>query len=212
MAKVLLGIPMLGTVTAEFLKSLVTIQSVNEMQLGLEVNSMTYTARNRLAGKALDSGYDYLVMVDSDMTFPPDAINKLVKDCEDGRDMVCALFFQRVYPTKPVILNSLTWERNDITGEIKHEAIFYKDYPKNSIFEVNGCGFGMVCIKCDVIKEIAERFMMPPFDPIPLLTEDFSFCWRMKQLGKKMYCDSNISIGHIGTVEFNEKVWDGQKK
>lgn len=209
--KVLLGIPMLGTINAEFFKSIMLLEDTENIQIGLEVNSMTYLARNRLAAKAIDNNFDYLVMVDSDMKFDPLMINKLVADAEEGRDFVAGLFFRRVYPTSPVILNTLEWERKEDTGIITFKADTMRNYPKDQIFEIAGSGFGAVCIRTKVITEVANGFALPPFDPLPLLTEDYSFCWKLGKLGKKMYCDSRIKLGHVGQMVFDEEVYLNQQ-
>ena len=211
--KIMIGIPMLGTVTAEFFKSILMIKTNGNTQIALEVNSLTHVARNNLAAKALEQECDYIVMVDSDMTFEPDAILKLVQDAEEGQlDLVAALSFRRQYPTAPIICKSVTWERDMETGQITHGSEAMLDYPKDSLFEIGGAGFGMVCVRCETIKEVAGKFAMPPFDPMPALGEDYSFCWRMGQLGKKLYCDSRIKLGHVGATIFDEGVWERQQK
>ena len=212
MTKIMIGIPMLGTVTAEFFKSILLMKTEYDANIGLEVNSLTYTARNNLALKALKGEFDYLVFIDSDMTFEPDAVTQLVKDAEEGRDFVAALAFRRNYPTAPTICKSIEWGRDEKTGEITHDAVAYEDYPKDTLFECAGAGFGMVCIRCEAIDDVAGRFVMPPFDPLPSLGEDYSFCWRMGQLGKKMYCDSRVKMGHVGATIFDEGVWLRQQR
>jgi hypothetical protein len=34
--------------------------------------------------------------------------------------------------------------------------------------------------------------------------EDISFCLRVKELGKKMYCDSSVKMGHVGQFVYDE--------
>ena len=44
-----------------------------------------------------------------------------------------------------------------------------------------------------------------PFYPLMGMGEDTTFCFRAKQDGEKIYCDSRIKAGHVGQYEYTEK-------
>lgn len=211
--KVLIGIPMLGTVTAEFLKSILELRTPFDSQICLEVNSLTHVARNNLAYKALYGQYDYLVMIDSDMVFEPDSVTKLVNDLEQNKNagLVGALAFRRHFPTAPVLAKKLTWSKDANTGVVHYTDEIYEDYPRNTLFSVAGCGFGMVCIRCSSIWDVTRKFATAPFDPMPQFGEDYSFCWRMGKLDMELLCDSSVLPGHVGTMVFTEREWLEQR-
>jgi glycosyltransferase involved in cell wall biosynthesis len=58
-------------------------------------SSMVSGARNDLVGRALDMGVDWILWVDSDMTFPRDALLRLLKR---GKDIIGATYLKRVPP------------------------------------------------------------------------------------------------------------------
>ena len=209
--KVMIAVPMMGTVCAEFFASAMNIQTTTETQMSMEVNSLVYDSRNKLSLKAIENDCDYILWIDSDMTFDRDVLIKLLQDAEElNADFITALFFMRSFPIKPVILKSLKWGQEN--GEFFYGAELWEDYPRDQVFET--CGGGMACtlVKVSAIKEVAEHFGMSPFTPLPYLSEDYSFCWRLKQLGKKMYCDSRIKVGHVGSFLYDEAAYIRQKE
>ena len=210
--RVLIAIPMLHEVKAEFMVSLLGLKvDGKNTEISVKIGSLVYQARNNLAMKAITENFDYVMWFDSDMTFEPNTLEMLLQDCEEGRDFVTGLCFSRSLPTAPVIAKSVTWERNEETGIVNHGAEIYSDYPKDSIFEIGGSGLACTMVRTSLIKEIAESFTISPFFPMPQLGEDYSFCWRMAKLGKKMWCDSRVKCGHIGSYCFDEKTYMEQK-
>lgn len=207
--RVLIATPTMGVVDTRFMMSVLGLEKSCQCNFGIEDGSLIYMARNRIAAKAIDQGFDYILWIDSDMEFPPDTMKRLVEDATQGMDFVSSLYFKRSFPTAPVICKELKYTELDGGGFVS-EPVIYSDYPKDSVFEIAAAGFGCCIIKTDVIKEIAEHFKCSPFEPIPSMGEDFAFCKRMADMGKKMYCDSRVKVGHIGRLVFNENVYNGQ--
>ena len=203
--KVLIAIPMMHYVDAQFFRSILGLRKVGVMEIGIEVDSLVYEARNRLTITALDKEYDYMLFLDSDMVFQRDLLERLMADMKGGKEFVCGLAFKRRLPTTPVILKSIEWMPGNKEHGIQHHVEYFEDYPRDSLFEIGGCGFGCVLIKTSAILELAQYFGMSPFTPMPYLGEDYSFCWRMKQIGKKMWCDSSVKLGHVGQHIYTEE-------
>ena len=210
--KVLIAIPMMHYVDAQFFKSILGLRKVGQMEIGIEVDSLVYEARNRLTFMALEKGYDYMLFLDSDMVFEADMLDRLMRDMKDGKQLVSALAFKRRLPTTPVILKSVDWKPGTKTEPISHHVEYFEDYPRDSLFEIGGCGFGCVLIKTDLILEVARYFGMSPFTPMPYLGEDYSFCWRVTQIGKKMWCDSSVKLGHVGQHIYTEEDYLKQRE
>lgn len=204
--KTLVAIPMFNTVCAPFLTSLLGVKWEGQVSIATEVGSLIQMARSRLAYKAIEGGFDRILWLDSDMTFSPDIHQKLVADMEEhDLSYVCGIYFKRVFPTAPVLAKSIIWEQTDYG--INHDVEVYTDYPKDSLFEIAASGMGCCLMKTAIIKKAAARFGMSPFEPLPGMGEDFSFCWRLGQMGVKMYCDSRIKAGHAGMTIFDESVY-----
>ena len=61
-------------------------------------------------------------------------------------------------------------------------------------------------MKMDVIFECFSKFGTC-FSPIGKVGEDLSFCMRAKELGYKMYLDTDVKCGHVGHVIVTEGVY-----
>lgn len=147
---------------------------------------------------------DWLLMLDTDMTFPHDMAEQLDKHIQDGKDMVSGLYFlgyeqanntPAIYPP----------ELNDRTP-----AYRYTDYPKDSVFEIGGCGMGVCMIGKKIVDDFkANQQVGQSFRRMvkmgKYVGEDLSFCYRVRDKGYKIYCDSTIKAGHLRPYALSEQ-------
>lgn len=197
MRKILVAVPTLTKVDIRFVSSWAGIcyhHGVDDVVCSpmFVADSMTYTARIQLADAAVKGDYDYVFWMDSDMVVPRDALKKLL---EADKDFVTGLYFQRRGDHAPVIYTRFVQP--------------YKDYPKDELFTVIGCGFGCVLMKTDVIRTIAKELNGLTFQPEDALGEDLSFCKRWRMCGGEIWCDPTVKCGHIGECVFTEEDWHG---
>lgn len=185
-------IPCMDSIPTPFHMSLIKLEKDEDTIISHAVSSLVYDSRNLLADMAVKRGYDRVLWLDSDMTFDKDLLQRLHARLDEGYDMVCCVYPTRKPPIKPCIYSF-------VEPGIPSEQI--EDYPKDSVFEVAGCGFGAVMMNVSVIKKVIDNFRRP-FSPILGLGEDLSFCYRVTKLGMKIYCDSTIQVGHVGIHEF----------
>lgn len=210
--KVLIAIPCMRTVCVEFFDSILHLKNNGNTYVALESSSLVYDARNHLCLKAFEKQCDYIMWLDSDMVFPPETVVELIRIAEEEKaDLVTGLYFKRVFPTQPVLAKQVKWSQGK-DGVIDSGAEVYVDYPKDQLFPIEGCGLGCALVRVSTIDEVGARTGMSPFQPLPYLSEDYSFCFRLKQLGKKMLCDSRIKVGHVGNMIFDESTWIGQER
>lgn len=195
MKKVLIAVPCMNQVPAEFADSLArtTAHGLKDHKIGqiFKIGSLIYTSRDDIAREAIESGADYVMWFDSDMIFPANILELLMRHMEDPEiDMVTGLYFRRVQPFTPVIFDKL---------EIDDEGVKWTnfEYIENEPFQVGGCGFGCVLMPTDIFIDVQSKFGAM-FTPIKGLGEDLSFCWRARQLGFKIWCDPTIPLGHVG--------------
>lgn len=199
--KVLIAVPCMDMVAAPFAQSLAVLnKGENECIVSFLMGSLIYDSRNKLALQAINLGCDYILWLDSDMTFPPDVLLKLLERAENGCDVVSGIFFRRVAPFNPVI-----FRLNDIDAE-KPEWQDFDDYPKNELFKIGGAGCGVTLVKTELFTEIMLDGELP-YNPIKGLGEDISFCLRARKNGHDIWCDSSLKCGHIGHVTVTEDVW-----
>lgn len=198
--KTLIAVPCMDQVDARFTSCLATLEKPGEVTVATQIGSLIYDSRNSLAKIALNSETDYVLWLDSDMVFKRDILKRLLEHAENGKDIVSGLYFRRQPPFSPVLFKEL--ELVDELGRWEN----YDDYPRDSVFEIAGCGFGCVLMRTDILADVALEFRKW-FNPVNGFGEDLSFCIRAKSLGYKIWCDSSIKLGHVGHLVVDENVW-----
>lgn len=206
--KYLIAVPCLDNVPVAFVAALTALKRIGPTKHSFLSNSLVYDARNALAKEAIDTGADRILFIDSDMYFQPDMMERMAQDLDKGADMVSGICVTRRFPTQPCIYKTVDIFDGDI---LKGKTEVYTDYPKDSLFPIAGCGFGAVMMNTNVLKAVYEMYS-EPFNPIPgILGEDLSFCYRARDCGFKLFCDSRIKVGHVGTFIYTESEWLAQQ-
>lgn len=195
MMRTLLAMPCMETVYTDFFIRTLGMHRFEGDESTATKGSLVYDARNLLANKAIDEGFDRVMWLDSDMIFDPDLEHRLAARLDEGYDIVSGLYFTRRLPLRPVIYKELYVEGQP-DGSLKPISVSYDDYPENSVFEIAACGFGAVMMTVDALKRVRDHYGLP-FSPAIGFGEDLSFCMRAKELGIKMHCDSSIKLEHI---------------
>ena len=200
--KTLIAVPCMDQVAAPFAQNLAAMEKKGEAYISFIIGSLIYESRNNFAKQALQTGADYVMWFDSDMTFPSDTMTRMLKHMEDGLDIVSGLYFRRRPPFTPTLFKKL--ERTDDPNIAVHEN--YDDYPRDSLFEIAGCGFGCIMTRTTVLEDVMLNYHNW-FEPVCSLGEDLSFCLRARELNYRIMCDSTIKCGHIGQLVVDEDVF-----
>ena len=170
-------------------------------------------ARNRIAADALNANYDYVLMVDNDISLPQDALTTLLSD---GVDIALGVYLNRY-----------------ARGERKRTCLFKQGptwvmYESDEIARLRDSGEHLVHVAagglgCALIKtDVFERMDFPWFewtditrfkssaDSVDLLSdtfnsggEDVNFCIAANKAGIAVHADTRVLCGH----EFREVVW-----
>lgn len=204
--KTMIAIPCMDTIQTEFVQSLVNMRPVGSIQHAFLSCSLVYKARTDLGQTAVTEGSDFVLWLDSDVVFPSDLLIDMMADME-GRDMVCGICHMRRPPFKPVIWKKL---RQGLTPA-ENESEDWDDYPRDRIFEVEGCGFGAVMMRTEVLKTVIDRYH-ELFAPLPGYGEDLSFCVRARACGYKIHCDPRIQIGHKAATIVTDNTFQAFRK
>ena len=203
--KTLIAVPCMEQVAAGFAHSLATLEKSGECAVSLMVGSLVYDSRNKLAQAAIGYDADRVCWFDSDMIFTPDTLKRLNETMDNyNLDIVSGLYFRRTKPYTPVLFS-----KYEITEDGDAEWTDCLEYP-NEPFEVAGCGFGCVLMKTDVLREMALEFGTW-FSPFRNSGEDLSFCLRASELGKKIFADPSIKLGHVGQIVVTEQFYSVTK-
>jgi GT2 family glycosyltransferase len=146
-----------------------------------------HMARNLAADYALDNGFDYLVQLDDDATFPPDVIRRLLSH---GKDVVTALAYQRKPPHATCVF------------EIGEDGLLGKPMEgieHTGLRKVDVSGFHCSIMRTSVVKRLRDagiRFYYGGFEN--KVGEDFAMCLNLKKIGIPVHCDTDLISGHIG--------------
>ena len=197
--KTMIAIPCMHTIDVGFAMSLEGLNRVGLTSVAYNSGSLVYASREELCQKAFQSGVDYILWLDSDMVFPKDTLENLLKDMDEC-DIATGLCFRRKEPFTPAIWKKV---RLGLTfGETEIEE--YNDYPKDSLFDIDACGMACCLMKTEVARNVFDKYSTC-FQRLRNFGEDISFCIRAKQLGFSIKCDSRVKIGHIGKVVIREE-------
>lgn len=166
-----------------------------QVDVELQPSTVIHDARFALAELAIKGKYDYILWIDSDMTFNSFVLYDLL---EADKDIVSAVCFMRRAPYEPCIYSKLRMGATLEEDQIEK----YFDYPEG-VFEVEACGMAMCLMKVVVLEDIITK-VGQPFFPVKsdhrTLGEDLSFCFNARRAGHKIWATSKPIVGHIGKM------------
>jgi glycosyltransferase involved in cell wall biosynthesis len=173
---------------------------------------------------------DWLLYIDDDMVWRPDAIGKLVEAREEhDLDMIGGLCFRRSEPYHPTMYMR--------EGPTEGGYNFLEDWVDGEIKEVDATGCAFLLIHKRVFEMIADG-PMPPYEermreggPPPnffrwegTYGEDLRFCQDAKKAGARIWVHTGIPVDHIAEVKItyrdfltqlrqrDEATWQKRKK
>lgn len=207
MSKILIGTPFKDIATDNYIKSLADL-IIYTQAAGHEVEYVNehgglFDARDRICQRTMREHFDYMLQIDSDMTFPPDALCRLL---DRNVDVITGVYVGKCENHKPVLFTELHKDdENCGPYGLKHGL---NELMKKDLFEVAGCGAGFLLVSEHVVR-IMRIHMHEWFKPYAGLGEDVSFCQRCTELGIKIYADVSIPMGHTKYIEYTLDDWTG---
>lgn len=186
--------------------------SITAKRISFDIKDMSdiALARNYWGSMSARSRHTHVLMIDSDMTYQPSTISKMLAANKDVVGCVCPK-----KSTKPSFNVKL------LSGRV--------DMDKDGLARVAGVGAGIILIKTQCFRQMIETCKVPSytkhpfenpdgplygfFDRWPLdqtyLQEDYSFCIRWQTLCRgEVWALFNEPIGHVGQFEFSHKYND----
>ena len=189
MAKILVAIPTFETVSSETFKSIWDLEKGNNtLDFECVKGYDCARARNEICTIGRERGYEYILMVDSDVVIPKDALIRMLEyDC--GLVIGCC-------PRK-----------NTGEGRIeiyKPGTFSFTDYytydtlPLDPRVEIKGGGFACALIKTDILNWIQyPYFKYITYEDDTSLSEDLYFCLQIHKAGFKIEADTRVRCGHL---------------
>ena len=178
--------------TTSLFNSQKTLAKNVEFCLDVIINEpLIQLARNKLLSVFLESDCDQLIFIDSDQAWAPDDLLKLI---DSDKDFIGA----------PVILKTSN-----------NYNVSFNRVGSDELMEVDFVGTGFLKISRLVAEQVFNSsqeyldgdstcrmaFEVKVIDK-NILSEDFMFCKKWKDLGGKVFIDTSINPYHIGSVSF----------
>lgn len=152
--------------------------------------SILSRAREIAIRKAKEQGFTHILMLDDDMTFSPDVVDRLLSH---DIPFVAANYCRKV-PGEP---KSISFDMNG--GSVDSNG-------KSGLEEVSFVGAGINLIRLDDIKDIPSPLFEVRWDEQrqDYWGEDMYFCAKLRNRGIKLFIDHDVSqqVGHVGDYEY----------
>ena len=146
--------------------------------------------RNQLSTHAVELGAEWIWYVDDDHCFRPDTLTRLLAH---DVDIVSGLYLRRVAPFRPVI-----YDTEDAEGDVIKYVYSPNDTGLKSIV---AAGAGCLLVKTKVLRALGSPYWRMSQRPSgEMIGEDIDFCQRARAKGFNVWCDMDVSVGHLTTV------------
>ncbi len=181
--KIGLGLPTNRMVKPKTAESLMNLIAHSQHEYKIIVSTRGYTTaenRNWITAEAVNAGCEYLFMVDDDMIYEPDTLERLL---EHDKDIIGGLYYTKY--------------------EVQEPVLEYLD-KKEGLFEVKAMGGGLLLIKCDVFRKVPQPWYgyVTNDNGSIKMSNDWFFCYKARDNGFKVWCDSTITAKHIGLWKY----------
>jgi hypothetical protein len=194
-----------GWPRAEFMESVDRVLTTERSPIARVVTAsagpLIAMARNMLVGQFLEGDAEWLMCVDTDIVFNPDAISRLRSVADESlRPVVSGLYY--------VINNDdqvpAMYAAGSRDGNLYFQA--FKEWPEDSLLEVDAVGAGFMLVHRSVFEKIRADhdgdqcwFRECVLNQRPI-GEDLSFCIRVAGAGFPVYVHTGVQAGHMKTI------------
>lgn len=195
--KLSIVVPTRDTVHTGFAFALTQLIKTTE-NLGIETylffNSSTIllNQREQLTTSSLEMESDYILWLDSDMTFPSTTAIRLLSH---EKNIVGCNYKKRSVPQNSVAYKKI----GDWDSWLPLEL-------DQGLVEVEGVGMGCLLVKTELFNKIQKPYFEFTYDneSDSWCGEDFNLLKKFNDIGEKTYIDTTLSleIGHLGTYKF----------
>lgn len=186
--------------------------------------------RNTMVRNFLDdTDAEWLFMVDSDMGFDDDSVDRLLKSADaEERPIMGGLCFALSelastsykatrYEIIPTIYEYASYKKDGIEWDVGFCANL--EYPRNDVVRVAATGAAFLLIHRTALASMREKYSDNWFSPTThatgdqgnprIFSEDFSFCLRCAQANIPIHVDTSVKTVHIkGALNLDEDLYD----
>lgn len=162
-----------------------------DSKLFVSPGTLIANQRHELVLAAQNWGASHVMFIDSDMTFHPECVTRLL---QHDRQIVGAAYSKRVEP----LITTAWYSIDDWSTWVR----IYED--TEELLQVEAMALGFCLIKTEVFDEIELPWFQLGFYSGQYTGEDIEFFRKTKQSGIPVFMDTAVSrkLGHLGTHAF----------
>ena len=184
--RVLIAVPTFETISPDTFKSIYGLRGTQYLpQFDFVRGYDCARARNEICREAIRENFDWVLMVDSDITLPDTTLELMLAD------------------PAPVLLGCSPPKRGSGVAELFKlgtrdfvDRWAYGEIPDGR-FEVKGGGFGCALVSVPLLREMGGPwFRYVEYDDGNVLSEDLYFCDRCAKIGVPVMADGRVRCGH----------------
>lgn len=173
-------------------------------------------ARNNTVTDFLDNyTADYLMLVDADMCFEADAVERLLTVAAQAPSPI-GCFGGLCFGAQGDTLFPTIYEVHEIDGQVV--TVRVPDYARDSVIQVAATGAAFLMVHRKVLEDVRDRgfdkafpwFMETSMAGRPC-GEDVTFCLRAGIAGHPVWVDTSLKIGHHKSTLLTEDKWLAQQ-
>lgn len=220
--KVVIGYLHPGTYSAGFGESLMDLLQYDVSmhrrvvegggRISFRASANLATPRNKVVEKFLEYGRaDWLLMLDSDMTFDPDLVERLLEHADPEQAPVVGglcFGFDENGDIQPTLYGLMGAD----DAEPEHmDVVRFHEWTPDSMYQVAATGAACLLIHkrvLETMRDFPHPRGKPGFnDAYPWFQEmahngkpvgeDIAFCWRVIQAGFPVYVNTAVQLGHV---------------
>lgn len=163
--------------------------------------------RNHIAEQFMDSDSEWLFMIDSDMGFASDTVERLLSSAHpEHRPVLGGLCFQLYDKDQRASFNGKRYGIMPTLYESMGEGYRHiPDYKRDSVMRVDATGGACLLIHRGALSAIADNW----FTELPGYSEDLSFMQRCDAQGIPVHVDTSVKTTHDkGALFLDEELYD----
>ena len=193
--KILIAVPTFESIKPECFKSIYGLTNPKDFNLYVDYvkGYDCARARNEIAKLAIKHDFDYVLMIDSDVSVPKETLNKLLA-CKT--DIALGWYYKKRTKTDETVIF-------DFGKDFNNKNMIYGKtlLDLNDPFDIKGGGLGISLVNVHVFRKMPyPYFKYVIYDNDTILSEDLYLCSEARKYGMNIKCNPNVKGNHIYEV------------
>ena len=188
--KILVAVPTFENIQPEVFKAIYDMdKGDHQVDFEFEKGYDCANARNRIAQKAIEGVYDYVMMIDSDTIVPKNALLDML---DPETDVVLGCCPRKNTKNKQAPLSPLSC--HDMS-----QCLYYdKDLQGTDRIDLRVGGFACALIRVCIFEQLKPPYFVFETHPdLSILSEDYHFCLKAVSYGFHIQADPRVKCGHL---------------